>query len=320
MMTLPEGFVVRSPTMNDSAVVLALIQEKERSDYGEVSTTERALRNAWQAPGFNLSTDAWVVKAQDGEIIGYARVWHYEYIHIYLHVVVLPIAHEADIKVFLLSLAERRAHEYAALASGKSSVALRTVTTDNNYADQDILVHAGYHKLRSRCRMEMPLSEARSPAIWPVEITVRSCLPEQDMPDIFATQEEAFAHPAGYPQLTFEQWRRLTVPEEGFDPSLWFIAEEGMTMVGICLCTASGSVGAVGTLAFKDMLQPGFQFRINDIKMFRYDLYVGDNGHKIGVALPARDDVVVDMLCKACACDLSLVDTHVKPLGTHLLA
>ncbi|HEY7419556.1 MAG TPA: hypothetical protein VH593_30520 [Ktedonobacteraceae bacterium] len=34
MMTVPGGCEVRCPTMNDSAVVLALIQEKERAEYG----------------------------------------------------------------------------------------------------------------------------------------------------------------------------------------------------------------------------------------------------------------------------------------------
>lgn len=251
MMTLPGGCEVRCPTMNESVVVLALIQEKERAEYGEVSTTERSLRNAWQAPGFNLSTDAWVVTTQGGQIIGYARVWHYQSIHIYLQVVVLPASHEVEIKTFLLGLAEQRAQEYAALAPRGTSVALRMVTTDKNCTDQNVLAQTGYHKLRSRCRMEMSLSESLPSLLWPVGITVRSCVPEQDLPEIFITQEEAFAHPPGYPPLTFEQWKRLTVPEEGFDPSLWLVAEEGRTMVGMCLCSCSGNDGIIGTLAVR---------------------------------------------------------------------
>lgn len=251
MMTFPEGFGVRCSTMNDSAIVLALIQEKERVEYGEVSTTERSLRNAWQAPGFNLSTDAWVVTTQDGQINGYARVWHYHYSHIYLHFVVLPVLHAWDVKVSLLGLVEQRAHEYAALAPAGTSVALRTVTTDKNCADQGILVQTGYQKVRSRCRMEKPLSASPSLVRWPAGITVRACLPEQDLPNIFVTQEESFAHPAGYPPLTFEQWKRLTVPDGDFDPSLWLVAEEGTTMVGICLCSRSSNDGIVETLAVR---------------------------------------------------------------------
>ncbi len=251
MMTLPEGYGVRRPTMNDSSVVLTLIRGKERAEYGEVSTTERSLRTEWQAPGFNLSTDAWVVTTQDGQIIGYARVWHYHYIHIYMQFVVLPAPNEVDIKVSLLGLVEQRAHEYAALAPPETSVTLRTATTDKNRADQGILVQTGYHRVRSRCCMEMTLSESPSPVLWPVGITVRSCVPEQDLQEIFVTQEEAFARPVGYPPLTFEQWKRLTIPEEDFDPSLWFVAEEGTTMVGIGLCSRSGSDGIIGTLAVR---------------------------------------------------------------------
>jgi mycothiol synthase len=251
MMIIPGGFGVRCPTMNDSAVVLALIQEKERAEYGEVSTTEGSLRNEWQAPGFTLSTDAWVVTASDGQIMGYARVWHYQHIHIYLQFVVLPASHDENIKVLLLGLVEQRAHDYAELAPTESAVALRTGITDGNRTDQRVLVQAGYRKVRSRCRMETSLSEPPSPVLWPVGITVRSCAPEQDLHEIFATQEEAFARPDGYPPLTFEQWKRLTVPDEDFDPSLWFVAEEGTTMAGICLCSCSGSDGIVGTLAVR---------------------------------------------------------------------
>lgn len=251
MKTFPEGFAVRCPTMDEIPPVLALLHTKELADFGEVSTTEKSLQEAWQAPDFNLSTDAWMVTTQKGQIIGYARVWHYQYIPIYLQFVVLPGAHEEEINVLLLRLAEQRARDYAALAPRDTVVALRTVTAETNHAHQDLLMHLGYHKLRSRCRMDMPLAPFHLPVCWPVGIMVRPCVPERDLPAIFATQDEAFAHPAGYPSLTFEQWRRLNVPEEDFDPSLWLVAEEKASMVGICLCSCRGSEGTVGTLAVR---------------------------------------------------------------------
>ena len=70
MKTFSEGWVVRCPTMGEISAVLALLHAKERANSREGRTTEESLQEVWQTPGFNLSTDVWVVTTQDEQIIG----------------------------------------------------------------------------------------------------------------------------------------------------------------------------------------------------------------------------------------------------------
>ena len=62
------------------------------------------------------------------------------------------------------------------------------------------------------------------------------------------------------------------------------------------------------------------ELHIDHIEVFRYDFDVGNDGHEIGIAVPAGDDVVMDVFGKACASYFPLVDTHIEAIGCHQLA
>src|SRR5712692_164015 len=118
---------------------------------------------------------------------------------------------------------------------------------DVNIVDQQLLAQAGYHRERGQWRMEIEMYEAPPLAVWPEGVSVRPCIPEQDTHAIFETQLDAFAEHRGYTQPSFETWEHFHVKQEGFDPSLWFLACEGKTVAGICLCNYWVSDGFVGT-------------------------------------------------------------------------
>lgn len=236
MTTFPTQIKVRRPTMEDVSAVMALMLARNQAEYGEADMSEEHIRNFWQASDFNMNSDAWISTTQDGRAVGYASVWHMQHVRIYTYFTALPEYDHLHIKAGLLDLVERRALEFMAEAPVETRVTLATGIADVNDADQQMLAHRGYRKVRGQYRMEIEMLEPPPPAIWPAGITVRPCLPDQDMRPIFETEIEAFANPEEYTPPTFEQWKHHNVEQEDFDPTLWFLAYQGETIAGMCLC------------------------------------------------------------------------------------
>lgn len=60
-----------------------------------------------------------------------------------------------------------------------------------------------------------------------------------------------------------------------------------------------------------------FELMVDDIKVLGHNLDIGDNGHEIGIAMPAWHDMEMSMIGEARARDLALVDAHIKSIGVH---
>ena len=68
------NLAARPPELSDLEAVTELIVACERADVGVVAVSEEEIENSWQAPGFMLRTDAWVIVTKRGQIVGYADV------------------------------------------------------------------------------------------------------------------------------------------------------------------------------------------------------------------------------------------------------
>jgi len=79
-------------------------------------------------------------------------------------------------------------------------------------------------------------------------------------------------------------------------------------------------VALLSLVLCQDALNCLLELCVNDIEVFRHDFDIGDGGHEVGIAVPARDDVVVHMFGKTSAGDFALVDAHVEAVGRHQLA
>ncbi len=274
--SLPEALQVRRPTLADASAVLTLMLARDQADYGRANMTEDHIRTFWQAPGFDMTTDAWIVATHDEWAVGYASLWHEQYARFYAYFTALPVDHHPAIKAYLLECVERRAQELqadassgaassgaassgaassGAASSGAAStdvpVTLGAEIADVNHTDQDLLARLGYARARASWRMEIDLQAPLPAPIWPAGITVRACVPERDAHAIYTAEEEAFADSWNHTPTPFETWRHFNMTREGFDPSLWFLACEGETIAGVCLCNYWLDDGFVAPLAVR---------------------------------------------------------------------
>ena len=159
---LDPGLNVRPATWDDLEGVAQLIYEVCAADGDTtVAVTPEELRHEWQAPGFDLPRDAFLVEAGDGRIVGYEEFFNeHEHAQLRTDGYVHPDFRGCGIGTALLRTVERRALEEIALAQPDLRVSLQSTTDQRDAAGRNLHLHEGYQPLRYQWRMEIVLEPA----------------------------------------------------------------------------------------------------------------------------------------------------------------
>ncbi len=198
--TLPQDFIVRPPTKGDAESIAGLMNICERAEYTPPEDyipdyTATDLRGDWQASGFDLVTDAWVVIAPGEQIAGYldVQVGYTDVqrttvlVRINANSCVHPIYRGQGIGTHLLRLAQARAYQLVPTGDlvlnawiSHTSDATRRLFEQEDFTSSN----------HSVFRMEIKMSDEPPAPVWPEGITVRTFIPGQDDRAVFETIEE----------------------------------------------------------------------------------------------------------------------------------
>jgi mycothiol synthase len=251
---LPEDVCVRRPLLAEAEAVDALIEACAAAEYGTPDFSPDDLRLGWTRPGSDLTTDAWLVLAQNGEITGYAEVWSLEPlepVHIESRGFVHPAYRGRDIGSWLLQRVAERAEQMAERAPDGHRVTLHQWSASVNTTAKALLLANGFAPVRRHRRMEIMMAAPPSAAVWPAGVAVRTFVPGQDDRAAHAALDEAFRDLWGYLPLRFEHWAHWTVASETFDPTLFFLACAGDEIAGLAQCEVFDGIGWVNDLAVR---------------------------------------------------------------------
>jgi mycothiol synthase len=235
-MNSDNDLIVRAPTPDDLHAVVELVNICAVAEGGAPDETPSILASDWAAPGLNLATDAWVVAAPDGRIVGYEQVEFGEggapmeldgYVH--------PEFAGRGVGTRLLRLAERRAREETARGRPSGPVGLRGTIAAANGAARALFAAEGYRVIRHFWRMDIDFEGPPAPPAWPEGVTVRGFVRGQDERATYEAIEEAFEDHWEHARLPFDEWLRARTQRDDFDPSLWFLALDGGEVVGAAL-------------------------------------------------------------------------------------
>jgi mycothiol synthase len=216
--------------------VAELVETCDIAEHGEPDQTLEDLRVHWGNPELNLETDAWVVVAPGGRIVGYAVMFNKENLRLHVIAHVHPDYCGQGIGTYLARTGEARARRQALEAPPGAGISLFNSIGAGNRAAREILEREGYTVARHFWRMQIDMNGAPPVAEWPDGISVRSYVPGQDDRATFEAIEEAFEDHWGYIPGRFETWEQAMIKHEDFDPGLWFLAVEGDQIAGACLC------------------------------------------------------------------------------------
>jgi mycothiol synthase len=250
--TLPEGLLLRAPTMDDAEAVAALMSTCMLADQGAPVTTEE-VRYLWQTAGvsLDLATNAWAVVSADGALVGFSVLLQRAYMHFYTEGYIHPEHRRRGIGTHLLRLVESRARQQMADAPPQGRITIQTsfISTPNNTARQ-LAEQEGYKLVRQTLEMNIRMEAAPPAANWLEGITTRTFLSDQDFQSLHDAIEEAFQDHWNHIPIPFDEWEQR-FKREGFDPTLWFLALDGEEIAGAVLCRYNSDNAWVSWLAVR---------------------------------------------------------------------
>ncbi len=245
--TLPSGFQVRHPTMDDLSAAFELVTACDRADYGAPDEVFEDMREAWH--GLDLAADAFVVWAADRELVGLATVEGHAMMtaDVYVH----PRYRTRGIGSYLVHLTEARARERTVGVVGNERVVLDRIVNGYNDVAGRLLRAEGYTLVRHHWRMLMSLEQRIPEPRWPHGIIVRTAIRDQDERAVHAVLEDVWADVENHTPTPFEEWCSLMVDTYRYDPALWWIAEDGAQIAGVALGVDFPDMGWVRLLGVR---------------------------------------------------------------------
>lgn len=250
---LPSNLRLRAAQWTDLEPVAKLILDVCTNDGdAAVAVPPEELRAEWEIPGFTLETDAWVVTASDGRVVGYE-----EFVNRYAHAslqgdgYVHPDFMGMGIGTAMLRALEERARREMALAEPEQRVFIRNAMSIGDTVSRAMHEAEGYKPIRFFWRMEISLDKAPPAPIWPEGIELRPFDVDAHTYLVYRAHEEAFHDHWGHTPRSFEEWKHRVIEGDDFDPSLYFIAWDGDQIAGYALDRYRNDIGWVGTLGVR---------------------------------------------------------------------
>ena len=232
---------IRKPEAGDAGAVADILNALGRELYGGADVTEVEVSRWWEDP----KVEAWVA-VEDGRILSYADLGvHHEGTRLWI-----DLRRGAGGEEELLRTAEARACELA-----RPDSVLRTVAAAPDDIARGIFERNGYRTIRHSFHMSIDVTGDLPEPEWPDGIRVRTHVRDDDDECVYEADQEAFEDHWDHVRTPYDEWRFYSVGRHDFDPTLWFLAEEGGEVSGISLCAkhfaGDPGVGRVATLAVR---------------------------------------------------------------------
>ena len=149
----------RAPKLDDLGAITELRMACDIAEYGMSNSTREAVLADWQRPGFNLSTDAWVIVTTSGRCVGYAHVWPCTSTDNSVFACVHPAYRRRGIGMLLLRLAEARAREQIDATPSGVRVTLTSAVSHINEVARRLLEREGYTPVRQFWRLIVEMED-----------------------------------------------------------------------------------------------------------------------------------------------------------------
>jgi len=210
---------------------------------GEPDTVREDIRSDLETT--NLEADAWVIVAPDGQIVAHASLNSNKLGKFFGRITVHPDYQRRGLGSYLRRLIETRANERTSEVAADARITLNSSIYHGNADGLRFVEHAGMVRIRSFWRMAIDMNAPPTPS-WPVGLTPRLFVRDQDERAVYEADEEAFQDHWGHSPNPYDEWLQWSVLRADFDPSLWFLAMDGDQIAGAALCWAAPTLGENG--------------------------------------------------------------------------
>lgn len=211
---------LRDATAGDAPAIKQLLEQHAVASFGEPELSEEEIRGWFEMPRL------WIQVAQrDGSLVGYLDVAREED---GTHFNVDARTLDAAVASLLVSAAEEHAQAQVEKAI------LRGFVQGNEPVLRDVYTAAGWRPIRYSFQMQIDLDGEIPEPTWPDGLEPRNFVPGEEE-RVYQAHMDSFADHWDHRAGSIEHWRRYTVDHHGFDPSLWWLVEDGEELAAISL-------------------------------------------------------------------------------------
>ena len=211
---------LRDTTASDAPAIKELLEEHAVASFGEPELSEDEIRSWFEMPRL------WIQLAQrDGEPVGYLDVGREDD---GTHFNVDARTLDAEVASVLVAAAEEHARAQA------EKPILRGFVQGDEPILRDVYAAAGWRPIRYSFQMRIDLDREIPAPTWPDGLEPRNFEPREDE-RVYEAHMDSFSDHWDFRRQSMEEWRRYTVDHHGFDPSLWWLVEDGQELAAISL-------------------------------------------------------------------------------------
>jgi mycothiol synthase len=201
----------------------------DRTEGADPVFTREWLLHEWRRPRFDVDRDTRVVVAPEGGLAAYVEIYDsVPRAEVESAGRVHPDHRGRGIGAFLLGWAEHRAE---GLAQGHA-IELYVDSSGADMSAAALLRSRGFQVVRHFWHMEIELGRALNTPREIASIFIDRFEPGRDDRAVYELMTEAFKGHWGYPEESFAEWRRSKLEREDYDPELWWVARDGLRVVG----------------------------------------------------------------------------------------
>jgi mycothiol synthase len=228
------AWILEPPRADELADITRLFVESDIAEHGTSDTTEVDVGSIWSWPGFDREKDAFVARAADGTLAGYA--WVHGPLgpqrYVTSRFVTRPGSSTDEVGGVLLDRIEARALELSRRAERQTSLA--TMASSTNLEKRALLERRGYELIRVYYQMERELAGTIPTPQWPPGLTLAPIRRPDDEREVFETLQDAFSeHFRFFPEKQ-DEWVKRTLDRSDFVPDISYVVRhEGMPVAAV---------------------------------------------------------------------------------------
>ena len=210
---------MRAAHEGEVPAIRALLEEHALASFGEPELSEDEVRSWFTLPKL------WIgVAERDGALVGYLDIAPEEGGR--LNVDARTLAPE--IAPLLVAAAEEHARGKA------ESPVLRGYVQGDEPVLRSAFEAAGWRPVRHSFQMRIDLDDDVPEPVWPDGLAPRTFRPGEEE-RVYEANMDAFADHWDFRRQPFEVWRSYSTSAHRYDPSLWWLVEDGDELAAISL-------------------------------------------------------------------------------------
>jgi len=210
---------MRDASESDAPAIRALLEEHALVSFGEPELSEEEVRSWFDMPNI------WMQLAErDGQVVGYLDITSEESGHLSVDARTL----DSNVAPVLLEAAEARGREIT-----KTPI-LRGFVQGHEPALREAFEAGGWAPIRHFFQMRIELDGELPEPVWPDGLTPRNAAPGEEE-RVYEAHMDAFADHWDFRRQPLEVWRSYSTNTHRYDPSLWWLVEDGDELAAVSL-------------------------------------------------------------------------------------